>query len=105
MIEQYPDSVTYTIPAAPVQDLSGNWYVPDGTALTTACRAEYNSRNGTVMTQDGKVVQFDYTVYQAAHTTEIVPGTEAVITLHNGQTVTTTVKRHENNQLNSKSWV
>lgn len=105
MVTQYSDTAVFAIPAAPAQDLDGNWYVPDPTTLTTTCRAEYNSKQGTVTTRDGQVVQYDYTVYQPVHTTEILPGTPVTITTHAGREYTGTVKRHENNQLNSKSWV
>jgi len=105
MVIQYPDSATYTLPAAPVQDSEGNFTVPAGTAFTTTCRAEYNSRGATVGFVDGEAVKYDYTVYQPVHTTEIAVGTPVTITLHNGRVIATTVKRHENNQLNSKSWV
>ena len=105
MVTQYPDSATYTIPATPVQDISGNWYVPTGTAFTTPCRAEYNTKQATVMTRDGQVVQYDYAIYQPVHTTEITPGTQVTVTTHAGRVITGTVKRHENNQLNSKSWL
>ena len=105
VITQYPDSAQYTLPAVPVQDSEGNWTVSAGTAFTTACRAEYNSHGGTMSFGDGQVMYYDYTVYQPVHTTEITVGAPVVITLHNGRVVTSTVKRHENNQLNSKSWV
>jgi len=105
VVTQYPDTAVYTIPAAPVQDLSGNWYVTDGTAFTVACRAEYNSRNGVITMTDGQAISYDYTVYMAVHTTDIAPGTEVTVTMHNGRVVTGTVKRHENSQLNSKSWL
>jgi hypothetical protein len=105
MVTQYPDTAVFAIPGTPAQDLDGNWYVPDPTTLTTTCRAEYNSKQGTVQTRDGQVVQYDYTVYQPVHTTEIAPGTQVVVTTHAGRVIEGTVKRHENNQLNSKSWV
>jgi hypothetical protein len=105
VIQQYPDSATYTLPATPVQDSEGNFTVPAGTAFTTSCRAEYNTRGATIGFVDGEAVKYDYAVYQPTHTTEIVPGTPVTITLHNGRIIDTTVKRHENNQLNSKSWV
>jgi hypothetical protein len=105
VVEQYPDSATYTIPATPVQDSEGNYTIPAGTAFTIDCRAEYNSKGGTLGFVDGQAISYDYTVYQAVHTTEITVGTPVVITLFNGRVVTGTVKRHENNQLNSKSWV
>lgn len=105
MVTQYPDSATFTIPGTPSQDLSGYWYVPEGSDYTTECRAEYNSQNGTVTMIDGKVVQYNYTLFQPQHETEIKPGTQVTVTLHDGSTITGTVKLHKNNQLNSKTWV
>jgi hypothetical protein len=102
---QYPDTAVYTIPGTPVQDSGGVFAASGATSYTTTCRAEYNSRSGTVTMPDGKTISYDYAVYQPVHTTEIAPGSTVVITLHNGRTVNGTVKRHENNQLNSKSWV
>jgi hypothetical protein len=102
---QYPDTITFSITANPVQDLDGEWYVPDPVLLSKICRAEFNSRSGLVAMVDGQLVSYDYTIYQPVHTTDIQPGTEVTIVLHNGRTVTATVKRHENGQLNSRSWV
>lgn len=104
-VSQYPDSAVFTITTSPVQNSSGDWTAPTGTSFTTDCRAEFNSRAGTLTMTDGEVVNYDYIVYQRTHTTEIEPGTAVTLTLHSGRTVTGEVKRHENNQLNSKSWV
>lgn len=105
MVTQYPDSAVYTITNTPVQDLSGNWYVPVSATTTVACRAEFNSKGGTLSVEDGKVIAYDYTLYMAAISVDIKPGTLVTLTKADGRVVETTVKRHENGQLNSKSWV
>lgn len=105
MVSQYPDTAVFTIKSTPVQDLDGYWTVPASGSYTTTCRAEFNSHSAKIGLDDGESIVYDYTVYQPLHATDITPGTAVTLTLHNGRIVTTTVKRHENNQMNSKSWV
>lgn len=105
MVIQYPDTAVFAYTADPVQDLDGYMTVEASGSLTTSCRCEFNSRGALLGLEDGQMVNYDYTVYQPVHTTDISPGTPVTLTLHNGRTVISTVKRHENNQMNSKSWV
>lgn len=102
---QYPDTITVTVVTPATQDSDLNWIEGTETTYTLACRLEPNGSGRQVMGDDGVLRDYAYKAYLPPMTTVIPSGTAyTAVSLNNG-TITGTVKRPHNGQLNSQLWL
>jgi len=102
---QYPDSLTVTVTTPLTQNSSGDWTGGTTTVLTLTCRFEPNGSGRQVMGDDGVLRDYAYKAYLPPMTTVIPTGSAYVATTLNNGTITGTVKRPHNGQLNSQLWL
>jgi len=102
---QYPDSITITVVVPATQDSTGSWTQGSSTTFTSICRLEPNGSGRQIIGDDGVLVDFEYKAYLPPVTTVISKGSTFVATMANNGTITGTIKRPYNGQLNSQLWL
>jgi hypothetical protein len=104
MIEQYPDSITITIPKSYNQDSATGDFTGTGsdTVVTFDCRAEGGPPSDKGNT-DGVETGYNWMIYAGPMEVEIPQGCEYVLT-RRGFTYTGRIAGCTLNQLNTKLW-
>ena len=102
---QYPDTISITVITPATQDYTGNWVSGSEATYSFSCRLEPNGSGRQVIGDDGVLRDFAYLCFLPAMTTVIPTGSTYVATTLNNGTVTGTVKRSNNGQLNSRLWL
>ena len=105
-LTQYPDSIVLTVITPASQDTTtGIWTAGSTSTLTYACRLEPNGTGRQMMGDDGVLRDYAYTCYLPQMTTVVPTGSTYVATTLNNGTISGTVKRPSNGQLNSRLWL
>lgn len=104
MFEQYPDSITITVTTAPTE-VNGVYSAGTSTNHSFKCRAEENGSGRKLTGVDGQEIDFAFTCYMPAMTTQIPEGSVVALTKLNNAIIRSIVKRAVNGQLNSRIWV
>jgi len=133
MVKQYPHIATIILTTDGGRDDKGYPLPPDESIITLVCRAEPNSSNAIIYTQDGAAYNYKYVVYiqkgqsdvpVGSRVTQIAdPSTGQIIFTDDGQSINTQnnfslvtnsgllpssnniVKRYSNGQLNTRIWL
>jgi hypothetical protein len=105
MVRQYSHRLVITAISGSTQDGNGNWVTNTPSTMEKNCRAEPNSKNAMVKSDDGTQIVFDFTVYLPLPVDRIAVGTK--VTVYNGTEVLciNTVKRFHPGQLNARLWL
>ena len=103
-MEQYPDSITVTVAAAPSE--TGGVYTAGATTNHTfKCRVEANNAGRKIHAQDGSEIDYAFLLYAPAMTTVIPEGSDYVLTSLKNGTIKGKVKLSFNGQLSSRLWL
>ena len=106
MVKQYPHILEYAAVNASTQDPQGNWVTGSSTGnLEKQCRAEPNSGNGYLTSEQGVRIDYGWIVYLPLPV-EIIPAGTRVEVKKDGVTIASnTVKRFHEGQLNARIWL
>lgn len=105
MFTQYPHILVIELPASQPVLEDGVWVFDNTSPIELPCRAEPNSGNRTIVSMNGEMVAFEFTVYLPKMTTEIHFGVDCTLKISCTREIKSKVKRHENGQLNSRIWL
>lgn len=107
MVTQYPHALIITWNPTPVLDENGEWASSGEISgnFESICRAEPNNDSRRKLTGvDGSTIDFAFTVFMPKSSIVIPYGADVALTI-DGSTITGTVKRAFNGQLNSRIWL
>jgi len=107
MVDQYPDSVVFTVNPAMSQDPNTGVYsaaTGDSTVNTFECRAELNSKGFKVPGKDGAMVEYAFILFLPTMTYNIPFDADYALTVR-GIAYTGKVKGVSRGQLNARVWV
>lgn len=104
-MNQYPDSILITTASSGSQNASGIWTAGASGTQTFSCRAEVNGTGRKVVGDDGVLIDYSFLVFMPITSVVIAPGSSFVLTALTNGTISGTVKRASNGQLNSRLWL
>jgi hypothetical protein len=104
-MNQYPDSITITTSASASQNASGIWTAGASGSYTFSCRAEVNGTGRQIAGDDGAMIDYSFLVFLPVTTVVIPAGSGFVLSALSNGTISGTVKRASNGQLNSRLWL
>jgi|WetSurSiteA1Bulk_404760.scaffolds.fasta_scaffold67772_2 hypothetical protein len=105
MVNQYPDSVVFTVYNEPVQDdETGEFTQTVNQTETFVCRADKNSKGSFLTGSDGVKIDYGLIIYMPKTDTVIPIGSKYVLTKGN-LTFEGTVKDINYGQFNTTVWV
>jgi hypothetical protein len=104
-MNQYPDSILITTASSGSQNASGIWTAGASGIYTFDCRAEVNGTGKKIVADDGGLIDYSFLVFMHVTSTVIPPGSSFVLSSLSNGTLSGTVKRASNGQLNSRLWL
>lgn len=109
-MKQYPDTITYQPSALAVKDANGNMVAGSvGVPVSSPCRYEAASGNGTVQGVDGSRVNYTALVYLPKDCPKFPEGAEVTVTINRegieGEIHKDKVLRFHRGQLNARLWL
>jgi hypothetical protein len=86
-------------------ETTGEWVTGDIDVIETQCRPEPSITKGVVGSEDGKTVDYSYTIYMPVQENDIKIGSEVVVSFKEKTILTARVKSFLNGQLHARLWV
>ncbi len=105
MVRQYPHRIVFTITGNSYRNGQGNWVEGTPSIIEYPGRVEANSSGGFLTDEDGKRLEYSWTLYMPLPAQDVPAGCDVEVFSGADKICKSKLKRFNIGQLNARAWL